>query len=108
MLSGTETFLFMLVDGKVEAVQSGSFSDGRFGVYTCCQSDGPVFSDFEVLPIETLDLTPLVPTGVVDRETGDITITNGTSMRSTLMLTHCLLQAERFALPGRGLRMQRR
>ena len=75
----TDNLFVMLVDGKVEAVQSGSFSDGRFGVYTCCQSDGPVFSDFEVLPIETLDLTPLVPTGVVDRETGDITITNGTS-----------------------------
>ena len=68
----------VLVDGEIEFFESGSFTDGRFGLYTGWQSGGPTFSEFELLDSSTLDLSSLVVLADVNRETGDIVLANNT------------------------------
>lgn len=92
----TDNVFAALVDGELEILAQGDFSDGRFGVYTCCQSGGPVFSDFEVLPVDSLDLSSLVVTATVDRSTGDIVIENNTG--NSVMLDSYLLRSTAGAL----------
>ncbi|MGL4514403.1 MAG: PEP-CTERM sorting domain-containing protein [Lacipirellulaceae bacterium] len=75
----TEDTFVALVNGSLEFVERGEFGDGRFGVYTCCQDGNPFFQDFEVLPVESLDLRSLVPFADVNRDSGDIVVRNDTT-----------------------------
>ncbi len=63
---------------KKEFFESGSFTEGRFGLYTGWQSGGPLFSDFELLDGSTLDLSTFILRADVNRATGDIVVSNST------------------------------
>lgn len=77
-----EDVIIVEVDGVEQFREFGDYSDGRFGLYTCCQSgteadpSGATFSNFELLP--AFDVR-----GVVDPTTGDIVVTNVTDVSFT-------------------------
>jgi hypothetical protein len=62
----------ILVDGVEQFNQNGAFPDGRFGLYSAYQNPGPVFSNFEEVPLSGFDGLSVT----VDRQTGNITLQN--------------------------------
>ena len=66
------TNVTVLVDGVEQFNQNGSFPDGRLGLYSAWMTPGPIFSNFEVLPLTGFDGL----SATVDVGTGDITLRN--------------------------------
>jgi hypothetical protein len=65
------TNLTVVVDGVEQFNQSGSFPDGRFGLYSAWQGPTATFSSFEVVPADFVGLS-----ATVDRSNGNITLRN--------------------------------
>ena len=67
----TEDNITVSVDGVEQFNISGSFPDGRFGLYSAWQGPPPTFSNFEILDANLEGLT-----AQVDRSNGEITLQN--------------------------------
>jgi hypothetical protein len=68
------TNVTVLVDGVEQINQSGSFPDGRFGLYSAWQGPTATFSGFEVVSLDFVGLS-----AIVDRSNGNITLRNTAS-----------------------------
>ncbi len=66
----SENQVIVSVDGVEQLNETGTFGDGRFGLYTGWQGPAPTFSDFEITDLDA------VLTATVHRDTREIELAN--------------------------------